>query len=104
MTGLADDFEARSVSGPSGDIAPDLAGLAERMRSTVTPVVGYLELISQDTGGVSPERRLDWIATIERRLDAVRDASDRISKACDALRNAINDPASGPRAPQARGD
>lgn len=107
MARLADDSAIRSTNRSKEDVSPDLADLAERMRSTVTPVVGYLELFSQDVGGVPAERRLDWIATIQRRLDAVRDTSDQISKVCDVLRDSINDrsdQASTPRAPEAPED
>lgn len=81
------------------------------MRGTVTPVVGYLELISQEVNGVASERYLQWISTIERRLDAVRETSDQISRICDVLRRSINDPegrsrpqASMPGAPEALED
>jgi hypothetical protein len=105
MARLADDLGPPSIDGSEPDVAPELADLAERMRSTVTPVVGYLELISQDVSGASPERHLDWISTIERRLDAMRETSDQISRICDVLRDSINDrQASAQRAPEARGD
>jgi hypothetical protein len=105
MAELADDLGPSCANGSEPDIAPELAHLAERMRSTVTPVVGYLELISQDANGTSPQRYLDWISTIERRLDAMRETSDQISRVCDVLRDSINDrPASTPRAPEALGD
>jgi hypothetical protein len=105
MAELPDDFARLRANGAEPDIGPDLANLAERMRATVTPVVGYLELISQDASGVAPERYLDWISTIERRLDAMRETSDQISRICAVLRDSIKDPqASTPRAPEARGD
>ncbi len=107
MARLARDPTAPSANGSEPDLAPELADLAERMRSTVTPVVGYLELISQDVAGASPERRLDWIATIQRRLDAVRDTSDQISRICEVLSDSISEPpgsASTPPDPGAPGD
>ena len=107
MASAADSRDIRATNGSKPDVSPELADLAERMRSTVTPVVGYLELISQGTGGVSAERYLEWITTIERRLDAMRETSDQIAVICDALRDGVNDrrgPGSTPRAPEALGD
>lgn len=102
MAKLADD---RPIYGHDLDVKPELADLAERMRGTVTPVVGYLELISQDTRGMSPEQYLEWLSTIERRLNAVRETSDQISRICDVLRQSINDrQASTPRGPVAPAD
>lgn len=76
--------------------------MAERMRSTVTPVVGYLELISQEGDALSPQRHLEWITTIERRLEALRETSDQVSRICDVLRESMDDPpASKSRAPEA---
>ena len=97
--------DSPSVNGHDPDMRPELADLAERMRGTVTPVVGYLELISQDTRGMSPQHYLEWLSTIERRLHAVRETSDQISKIVDVLRQSINDrEAATPRGPEARGD
>jgi hypothetical protein len=94
-----------SADGSSPDVRPELAGLAEQMRGTVTPIVGYLELISQDVNGLPPQHYLHWISTIERRLEAVRETSDQISRICDVLRQSINDPeASTSRAPEAPED
>lgn len=105
MARLAQDPAQRSTNGSEPDVSPDLADLAERMRSTVTPVVGYLELISQEANGVTPECHLEWISTIERRLDAMRETSDQISRICDVLRQSISDrEAATPPAPEAPGD
>jgi hypothetical protein len=103
---LADDVGGSSPQAASdADVRRELADLAERMRSTVTPVIGYLELISQDWTAVPPERYLNWIATIERRLDAMRETCDQISAICDVLRDSVGDrEGSTPRAPEARED
>jgi hypothetical protein len=100
---LADDLGLPSANGSDVDVRPDLAELAERMRGTVTPVLGYLELISQEANGLSRERYLDWITTIERRLDLMRETSDQISQICGVLRDQVNE-ASTPRAPEAPAD
>jgi hypothetical protein len=105
MAKLADDLgpSPELASGP--DTRRELADLAERMRSTVTPVVGYLELISQDASALPPERYLNWIATIERRLDAMRETCDQISEICEVLKNSVSDrEGSTPRAPGAHED
>jgi hypothetical protein len=102
MDRLANDLgpSPELASGP--DVRPELADLAERMRATVTPVVGYLELISQDGSAVPPDRYLHWISTIERRLDAMRETCDQISAICEVLRESVSDPeGSTRRAPEA---
>ena len=105
MAQLAGEVGSSAVNGTESDVGEDLAVVAERMRSTVTPVVGYLELISQEGHELSPQRHLEWITTIERRLDAVREPSDQISRICDVLRRSMDDPrASTPRAPEAPAD
>jgi hypothetical protein len=105
MAKIVGDLERPPLDGPDPEEHADLADLAERMRGTVTPVVGYLELISQDRDGLSPERHREWIATIERRLDAVRETSDQISRICDVLTRSMDDrEASTPRAPEAPAD
>jgi hypothetical protein len=102
MTKRAHDARIGATTGPEPDVGRELADLAERMRGTVTPVVGYLELISQDGSPVPPERYLNWISTIERRLDAIRETSDQISKVCDVLRQSVSDrEASTPPGPEA---
>jgi hypothetical protein len=105
MAPLADDLGPSRANGSEPDVAPELTDLAERMRSTVTPVVGYLELIAQDQSGMSTQRHLEWISTIERRLDAMRETSDQISQICDVLRQSISDrEAAAPPVPEAPGD
>jgi hypothetical protein len=105
MAQLAGDLGPSRINGSDPDVEADLAELAERMRGTVTPVVGYLELISQDSNALSTERYREWIGTIERRLDAVRETSDQISRICDVLRQSMDDrEASTPPAPEAPAD
>jgi hypothetical protein len=102
MAQLADDLATSRPNGSSADVREELAGLAERMRGTVTPVIGYLELISQEADAEPAERHMQWIATIERRLDAMRELNDQISRVCGVLRQAADDrEASTPRDPEA---
>jgi hypothetical protein len=105
---LANELGSSPALEPKPEVAEELAHLAERMRATVTPVIGYMELISQDTGGappLPPKSHRDWIATIERRLDLMRETCDQIETVCDVLRQSIDDrEASTPPAPEARGD
>jgi hypothetical protein len=91
MGQLADDLAAAPPNGSNGDVGRELASLAERMRGTVTPVIGYLELISQEASAAPAERHVQWIATIERRLDAMRELNDQISRVCAVLRQAADD-------------
>jgi hypothetical protein len=98
---LASSTHNRSVS----DVDRAVADLAEAMRGAVTPVIGYLELISQEGQAVPDDRHLEWIATIERRLEAVRELNDQILRVCDVLRGSVNgrEPAAR-RAPADPGD
>lgn len=75
----------------------ELAHLAERMRTMVTPVIGYLELISQMDRAEAANRH-QWIATIERRMSAMHELNDQISRACAALQDPTGEaePAAAP--------
>jgi hypothetical protein len=68
------------------DRGSELADLAEQMRTTVTPVIGYLELISHNLESAEPENPERWISTIERRMDAMHELHDQISSVCAELR------------------
>jgi len=87
------------------DVGRTVADLAEEMRGTVTPVIGYLELISLEGHAPPTDRHLHWIATIERRLEAMRELNDQISRVCDVLRESASDDEAGSRrAPEAPED
>jgi hypothetical protein len=89
-----------------------VADLAVEMRTAVTPVIGYLELISDGGEAITPDRHLDWIATIERRLEAMRELNDQIARMCAVLKESAGDrdvvvspgEAATPRGPEAPGD
>jgi signal transduction histidine kinase len=97
---------------PNG-AAPDLraapapkhgvGNLAVEMRTVVTPVIGYLELIAQEDEPMSADRHLRWIDTIEKRLEAMQELNDQIARTCAVLRDAVNEseaaPRRGPEAP-----
>jgi hypothetical protein len=110
MANLADEDVAVPLA--ERDVNREVAGLAVEIRGTVTPVIGYLELISEEGDAVadrpdaaSAERQLEWIATIERRLEAMRELNDQISRVCAILRNSVSDrPAARPPEPEAPGD
>jgi hypothetical protein len=67
------------------DRGREVADLAERMRTTVTPVIGYLELISNHDPA-EPANHERWIATIERRMEAMHELHGQISKVCAELK------------------
>jgi hypothetical protein len=98
-------------SGPDGQGAT-VADLAVEMRTAVTPVIGYLELISEGDVSAAPDRHLDWIATIERRLEAIHELNDQIARICVVLKESASEgvaaingrEAATPRGPEARGD
>ena len=105
MPKLAHELESSPRLVPKPEVAQELAELAERMRATVTPVIGYMELISQDADVLNPTRHREWISTIERRLDAMRETCDQIEAICGVLKQSIDDrEASMPPVPEARGD
>jgi hypothetical protein len=107
MPKLADHGASPRVADP--DAVRAIAGLAVEIRGTVTPVIGYLELISEDASApeygldsASAERQLQWIATIERRLEAMQQLNDQVSRICAVLRDQVNDRAEArPPAPGA---
>jgi hypothetical protein len=102
------------TSPPSGLDGEDatVADLAVEMRTAVTPVIGYLELISEGGVSVAPDRHLSWIATIERRLEAMRELNDQIARMCAVLKESASEgdaavsrrEAAMPRGPEAPGD
>jgi hypothetical protein len=80
----------------------DVGDLAVEMRSMVTPVIGYLELISQEGEPISSDRHLRWISTIEKRLEAIQELNDQIARTCAVLRESLNvSEAAPPRGPEA---
>jgi len=104
----------QQISPPSGPGEGDatVADLAVEMRTVVTPVIGYLELISDGGVSAAPDRHLDWIATIERRLEAMRELNDQIARMCAVLKESASEgdaavspgEAATPRGPEAPGD
>ena len=89
----------------AGDARQDMVDLAAEMRGMVTPVIGYLELISQDAEAASPDRHLQWIDTIERRLEAMQELNDQIARTCAVLRESVGGrQAAPPPGPAARTD
>ncbi len=48
----------------------------------VTPVIGYLELISSEDEPMSADRHLSWIETIEKRLEAIQELNGQIARTC----------------------
>jgi hypothetical protein len=82
----------------------DVGDLAVEMRTMVTPVIGYLELMSQEDEPMSADRHLRWIDTIERRLEAIGELNGQIARTCAVLRDAVSEtgaaPPRGPEAPE----
>ena len=96
-----------TVSDVQDDAGPghDVGDLAVEMRSMVTPVIGYMELISEDGEPMSADRHLRWIDTIEKRLEAIQELNDQIARTCAILRESVSDrEAASPRGPEAPAD
>jgi hypothetical protein len=86
------------------EVPRKVGDLAVEMRGMMTPVIGYLELISDEGEAVSTDQHLQWIATIERRLGAIQELNDQIARTCAVLRESVDvDGAAtrpGPEAPE----
>jgi hypothetical protein len=67
-----------------------LSLLAAKLRGEVAPVIGYLELIADDGTETLSQQQLQWVGTIERRLESLRALSDELTRACAELRRSIN--------------
>jgi hypothetical protein len=79
------------LNGTATDVGQQVGDLAVEMRGVVTPVIGYLELISQEDQPIPTDRHLNWITTIERRLAAMQELNDQISSICGVLRESVTD-------------
>jgi hypothetical protein len=104
MAKLANGVAASPTTGTAAanGAAPDVGDLAVEMRGAVTPVIGYLELMSEEGHTVPPDQHLRWIATIERRLATMQELNDQIARICGVLRDSVNDrEAATRRAPEA---
>jgi len=79
------------VASPVSESARDPAELAIELRTSVTPVIGYLELLG---GGVDlvAEEQLRWLETIERRLGAIEELSDELLAMCAKFRERYGTP------------
>jgi signal transduction histidine kinase len=63
-----------------------LPALMEELRTSVTPVLGYLELLAEDDPDALSEEQLGWIGTVEMRLASLQLLSDELSEVCARLR------------------
>jgi signal transduction histidine kinase len=63
-----------------------LSALTEELRTSVTPVLGYLELLAEDDPEALSEEQLGWIGTVEMRLASLQLLSDELSAVCARLR------------------
>jgi hypothetical protein len=70
--------------------------LAIDLRTNVTTVVGYLELMSDETHPTPAAERLRWIATIERRLEVMRQLNEEVAGILAVLRDVTADQAVPP--------
>jgi hypothetical protein len=92
MSRLADEMTQAPLNGTTTeDVGQRVGDLAVEMRGMMTPVIGYLELISQEDQQIPTDRHLNWITTIERRLAAMQELNDQISSICGVLRESVTD-------------
>ena len=75
------------VPPPDPDRTP--AELAVELRTSVTPVVGYLELLAAGDGARDADEQLRWIETIEWRLGSIGDLSEEMLAFCSRMRDEV---------------
>jgi hypothetical protein len=75
--------------------------LVMELRNTVTPVMGYLDLLLEAESSPLPEARLQWTRRIEHRLEDLRRVTEELIETCARLRE--SQPASNPPAAGAPG-
>ena len=56
--------------------------LAEELRTTLTPVLGYLDLMLDAEVERATEQQLQWIGSVERQLYSLRSLSDELIEFC----------------------
>lgn len=91
------DGVSRPLAEPGAPDADRTPGtLAVDLRSNMTTVVGYLELMSDEAHPTPADERLRWISTIERRLEVMRELNEEIAGILGVLRGVIADQAGPP--------
>jgi signal transduction histidine kinase len=68
--------------------------LAEELRTAITPVLGYLDLMLDLDFERGTTQRLQWIDSVERQLHSLRNLSEELIEFCGEWRN--GSPASEP--------
>jgi signal transduction histidine kinase len=61
--------------------------LAEELRTTLTPVLGYLDLMLDEDVERATEQQLQWIGSVERQLYSLRSLSDELIEFFGEWRN-----------------
>jgi hypothetical protein len=61
--------------------------LAEELRTTLTPVLGYLDLMLDTEVERATEQQLQWIGSVERQLYSLRSLSDELIEFFGEWRN-----------------
>jgi signal transduction histidine kinase len=61
--------------------------LAEELRTTLTPVLGYLDLMLDAEVERATEQQLQWIGSVERQLYSLRSLSDELIEFFGEWRN-----------------
>jgi hypothetical protein len=82
----SDDPDADSTSAQE-----TLVQLTTDLREVLTPVLGYLELIGDESTTSSQEQQRDWLAKIEQRLAELAPVSQQISESCARLRRSLDE-------------
>jgi signal transduction histidine kinase len=61
--------------------------LAEELRTALTPVLGYLDLMLDEDVERATEQQLQWIRSVERQLYSLRSLSDELIEFFGEWRN-----------------
>jgi signal transduction histidine kinase len=61
--------------------------LAEELRTALTPVLGYLDLMLDADFEHGSAQQLQWIGSVERQLHSLRSLSEELIEFCGEYRN-----------------
>jgi signal transduction histidine kinase len=61
--------------------------LAEELRTALTPVLGYLDLMLDSDVERNTTQQLQWIGSVERQLHSLRSLSEELIEFCGEYRN-----------------
>lgn len=79
--------KTRNVAGIHKGQDRPLPVLAEELRTALTPVLGYLDLMLDADVERGTTQQLQWIGSVERQLHSLRSLSEELIEFCGEYRN-----------------